>query len=138
MGRQVKRVPMDFDWPLHKVWPGYYLSLCDVMDEDCESCKRFAKLAGIASKYECPEVQIDPPNGEGYQIWETVSEGSPISPVFRAPELLAQWMVDHDTSITRDATFEIWVNFINGPGWAPSMVGVGGKLISGVAATEGD
>ncbi len=26
--------------------------------------------------------QVEPPTGEGYQLWETVSEGSPISPVF--------------------------------------------------------
>ena len=23
MGRMLKRVPMDFDWPMHKVWEGY-------------------------------------------------------------------------------------------------------------------
>ena len=37
MGRIAKRVPMDFDWPLHEVWEGYLLS--DRLSEDeCEAC----------------------------------------------------------------------------------------------------
>ena len=36
-----------------------------------------------------------PPRGRGWQLWETVSEGSPISPVFRTPEDLAHWCVDN-------------------------------------------
>lgn len=34
----------------------------------------------------------EPPTGEGYQLWQTVSEGGPISPVFETPEGLARWM----------------------------------------------
>lgn len=33
----------------------------------------------------------DPPVGEGWQLWETTSEGSPVSPVFETAEALAQW-----------------------------------------------
>lgn len=25
MGRELKRVPLDFDYPLHKVWYGYFV-----------------------------------------------------------------------------------------------------------------
>ena len=81
---------------------------------------------------------FDPPTGDGYQIWETVSEGSPVSPVFAKPEELAHWMVEHDDSVTRDTTYEGWLVFINGPGWAPSMIGVGNSLRSGVAAVSDD
>ena len=35
-------------------------------------------------------ARSEPPTGPGYQIWETVSEGSPISPVFATPEELAR------------------------------------------------
>ena len=28
MGREVKRVPLDFDYPLHKVWYGYQIGFC--------------------------------------------------------------------------------------------------------------
>jgi hypothetical protein len=33
----------------------------------------------------------DPPTGPGYQLWETLTEGSPISPVFETAEKLAGW-----------------------------------------------
>jgi len=33
----------------------------------------------------------DPPTGEGYQLWETTSEGSPISPVFETLDDLCAW-----------------------------------------------
>jgi len=34
----------------------------------------------------------DPPDGEGWQLWETVTEGSPISPVFDTAQGLARWL----------------------------------------------
>lgn len=36
-------------------------------------------------------VPTEPPAGEGWQLWETVSEGSPQSPVFASAEALADW-----------------------------------------------
>lgn len=75
-----------------------------------------------------------PPPGEGYQIWETVSEGSPISPVFASPEDLARWMVQNARRVDRETTYEQWLAFILGPGWAPSMVMCGSTLQTGVAA----
>jgi hypothetical protein len=36
-------------------------------------------------KYEA-WVETPPPEGEGWQVWETVSEGSPVSPVFATAE----------------------------------------------------
>lgn len=33
----------------------------------------------------------DPPEGEGFQLWENTSEGSPISPVFKSLEELCAW-----------------------------------------------
>lgn len=35
----------------------------------------------------------EPPVGEGWQVWETVSEGSPITPVFPTPEALIDHLV---------------------------------------------
>lgn len=37
----------------------------------------------------------DPPQGPGYQLWETTSEGSPISPVFEALDDLCAWAADN-------------------------------------------
>ena len=37
----------------------------------------------------------DPPKGPGYQLWETTSEGSPISPVFETLDELCAWAEDN-------------------------------------------
>ena len=63
----------------------------------------------------------DPPSGPWYQIWETVSEGSPISPPFATPEMLARWCSENPYG-TEDAGYEDWLAFINGPGTAPTFV----------------
>lgn len=73
----------------------------------------------------------EPPTGPGYQIWETVSEGSPVSPVFEKPEDLANWMVKNDTSVTKNTTFEQWVKFIKEVKWAMSFVGNDNSLKAG-------
>lgn len=64
----------------------------------------------------------EPPAGEGWQIWETVSEGSPISPVFATPEELAQHMAGTRWGADTGTSYEKWLAFIRGPGWAPTMV----------------
>lgn len=87
---------------------------------------------GSAEWWPSPELKekaetwekTEPPTGEGYQIWETVSECSPVSPAFARPEDLAAWMVANDDSITSDNDFETWMKFID-VGWAPSMVSSG-------------
>lgn len=73
----------------------------------------------------------DPPTGDGWQMWETVSEGSPISPVFSSPEALAEWLGIHHS---RDGTNEQWYKMITGNAWAPSGIIMGGKMMSGVEA----
>lgn len=76
-----------------------------------------------------------PPEGPGYQIWETVSEGSPITPVFATPEELARWKVRHAHGIDGDASYDDWLRFIAGPGWAPSaMSSDEGEVVVGVQA----
>jgi hypothetical protein len=76
----------------------------------------------------------EPPAGEGYQIWETVSEGSPISPVFATPEALAEHMAGTSWGADKGTPYETWLAFIKGPGWAPSVVMTSGKIFSGVEA----
>lgn len=73
----------------------------------------------------------DPPAGDGWQLWETVSEGSPISPVFATAEELATWMSD-------PARGRHWVpaetaaKFI-ADGWAPTFIGTAETgVVSGV------
>ena len=77
-----------------------------------------------------------PPRGEGYQVWQTVSEGGPISPVFATPEELATWMSTPGNGWKTDSgsTYAQWMKFIQGPGWVPSMILDSTGVHSGVQA----
>jgi hypothetical protein len=63
----------------------------------------------------------DPPEGEGWQLWETTSEGSPMSPVFAAPEELAGWMSAPERDKHNWVPFDTAMEFIKA-GWAPSLM----------------
>lgn len=56
----------------------------------------------------------DPPEGEGYQLWETTSEGSPKSPVFKTLDELCGWCADHATTFADfKATAEEWRDMLD-------------------------
>lgn len=81
----------------------------------------------------------EPPEGPGWQMWETVTEGSAISPVFKTPEALATWLANTGASAGgyETATYHQWLNMINA-GWAPSAVGGPGiGIITGVEFVGG-
>jgi hypothetical protein len=229
MGREVKRVAIDFDWPLHKIWNGYvnpYYKKCEKCDgsgatmasrrlddlvnllmlsgddakrgkahpyfynaplhqtcgelcgedmseltealagrssscmgHDCidnwSARSKILKVAGVSEDWgKCKACngeglsseyqkrynnweRVEPPTGKGYQIWETVTEGSPVSPVFADPEKLADWMVQNDDSITRNTTKEQWLIFIFKTGYAPTFIYDNNGFRTGVEAVQG-
>lgn len=52
---------------------------------------------------------IEPPAGDGYQLWETTSEGSPTSPVFKTLDELCAWCADYATTFAdHKASAEEW------------------------------
>lgn len=52
---------------------------------------------------------FEPPTGDGYQLWETTSEGSPTSPVFDSIEKLCQWCETGATTFgSSRATAQQW------------------------------
>lgn len=119
MGREIKRVPMDFDWPIDAEWLGYQR---DCGNDECDGCA------------DCERVE--PPEGEGYQLWQTVSD-APMSPVFATPEELARYMADLEAgSWDAGISYEKWLKFINGPGWAPSMMIVDGRVYKGIECAD--
>lgn len=232
MGRELKRVPLDFKWPENKVWEGYLnphydhnhqchacnghgstmasqrledlisllmLSGNDAKRGSChpyfinaplhksqgkicgpdmielttalagrepsfmghDACDRLSArnkiiaaaglpddwgtcnvCEGSGTIWDSPEDEkaaeewerTEPPIGDGFQIWETVSEGSPISPVFATPEELARYMTGSRWGGDKGCSYETWLNFINGPGWAPSMVIDGNSIKTGADA----
>lgn len=148
MSREVKRVPMDFDWPIGRIWLPYMSSICTAevdyclrpeaatnLDDQCEVCRHAARLIGRPMKtHGCPNWKHDPPAGEGWQMWETTTEGSPMSPVFATPEELARWLADNNASTFGDMTarYEAWLGMITGGGSCPSAVVDSKGLRSGV------
>jgi hypothetical protein len=126
MGREVRRVPADWvhpeDKPLHDF--RYYVG-------DLEEAKRSGDPIPSKSDYmpDWPESKKT-----HLQMYETTSEGTPISPVMETPEELARWLTDNKASAfgNMTATYEQWLSTIK-RGFAVSAVGVGSDLMSGVA-----
>lgn len=59
--------------------------------------------------------EYEPPIGTGYQLWETVTEGSPISPVFATAEELADWCDENITIFGNEKTSrENWLKMFIG------------------------
>lgn len=74
----------------------------------------------------------EPPAGEGWQVWETVSEGSPISPVFADRENLIHWLMSpaYTWGTSKPLTREQAENFTESA-WAPTAIIVNGEIIPG-------
>lgn len=113
LNRQLKRVPLDFDWPLNETWIGYQLNFCRAYayrtqkNNCCKYCREVAEKNGYKMLNDnnaddggrCPEFpRIEPPMGEGYQCWETIGE-SPWSPVFKTYSELRKWIADNPNII---------------------------------------
>lgn len=63
---------------------------------------------------------IEPPTGEGYQLWETCSEGSPVSPVFETMEELCDYAAANCSTFGRDtASADQWREMLD-EGWVRS------------------
>jgi hypothetical protein len=66
----------------------------------CATCQ------GEGCVWDSPEDQkayeewepLEPPTGDGYQLWETTTEGSPASPVFETLDALCEWCEEHATT----------------------------------------
>jgi hypothetical protein len=231
MGRKVRRVPLDFEWPLDKVWEGFlsphyaqcpdctngstiahdYFSTCirlllmadsdsrrgrvhpyfgamglfpdqpaepekmaelarpllgdrydvcvlgihDAINQWCAEKKILESLGLPGDWGHCPTCdgsnihpdhreayeaweKTPPPEGDGWQMWETCSEGSPISPVFETPEELARWLADTNASAfgSEGASYDNWLGMIR-EGWAASACADSQGLRSGVEMIGG-
>ena len=105
MSREVRKVPKGWEHPKEN---NRYKGLCE----------------------DDPEMK----HGDWYQMYETTTEGTPISPVMKTPEELARWLADNKASAcgSMTATYEEWLQTIE-RGWAPTMMIFGGELTSGVS-----
>jgi hypothetical protein len=88
----------------------------------CDGHGSFEAYPGQRAEAEAWE-RTEPPEGEGWQLWQTVSDG-PISPVYATPEELARWMASpaYTWGASQPMKYKDALAFITGPGWAPSAV----------------
>lgn len=103
---------------------------------NCPQCKGSGEIwsSPQAKKFYNAWKSTEPPAGKGWQMWETVSEGSPISPVCKTPEELAHWLADNKASCgSSTATYDEWLKMID-VGWAMTAMTVNGKFMDGVKA----
>jgi hypothetical protein len=152
MGREIRRVPPDWQHPRRECHHSPWAGGCDDAKQHGGMCyqpkydRSFAEAATTwkadFAKWEAGERQSDcefweycgnPPNPEyyrpewteqeatHYQIYSTVSEGTPRSPVFASLDELAAWLVAQGTSEEAAKAFAE-------TGWCPSGMFANGKL----------
>jgi len=156
MGREVRMVPKDWEHPKNE--NGGYIALFDGnfeacaadWDEECaqwdagnypdyanEESKKmsYAEWAGDRPD-KCDYMPIFKEAATHCMMYETTSEGTPISPAFETPEELARWLADNGASSFggQTASYEGWLRVAKG-GFAPSAVYTPATgLVSGVDA----
>lgn len=149
MGREIKRVPLDFDFPVGK-------SYADAnYEKHLETCAHAGEEDFDHDEETCGYVYWSEslPKGEGWQLWQTVSDG-PTSPVFATAEELIDWMSQpvpekdrphYDSSpFPRNPWGQGWARpvaekFVRSEGCIPSMVIQGGRVVdtAGMVAMMG-
>lgn len=93
----------------------------------CSTCGGTASMEsypGQAAEAEAWEP-TDPPEGEGWQLWEGVSEGSPVTPVFATAEELARYLsLNYRKCFNRNGSesVEDLLSWVTDSGWTPSLM----------------
>ena len=144
MGREVRKIAPNWEHP--KSDDGNYLPLYEGYREDAADFMELANDKGLQEAVDymsCPDKDDYMPDweeGEKTQLvmYETTTEGTPISPSFNTPEELAQWLAANGASSfgSSTATYEQWLTVCKG-GFAPSAVLSSSGLKSGVEAFGG-
>ncbi len=139
MGREVRMVPPNWNHPQENGRPKPLLE-----GPFSERAKEFLDMANKKGLQEAVDYFGQAPSKEDYMpefeagtathlmMYETTSEGTPISPAFETPELLARWLTDNGASAFggMKGSYEGWLSTCKG-GYAPSMVLIGGRLMPG-------
>ena len=79
----------------------------------CPRCKGKGIEPDKLTDYEAWQP-TEPPEGDGYQLWEDCSEGSPVSPVFQTLDELCEWCETGATTFgSSRATKEEWKQMLS-------------------------
>lgn len=163
MGREIRRVPADWAHPMQEAADGGHKPLYDQSyREACEEWlselddwrqgerPSYFDPAKYPSDYQFWEWTSPPPDRDYYrpdwpdeerthfQMYETVSEGTPVSPVFSTPGDVARWCADNGASAcgNETASYEAWLKVARGRS-SPSLVIIPGRgVVDGVQAAH--
>ncbi len=139
MGREIRRVPKDWQHPKNS--NGHHVPLFDSDGDPLDRIEEWFKEARLWEDGKHPdqvrygtetrhlwEYDGGPPNPNSYmpywpeserthyQMYETCSEGTPISPVLESPEAVARWCADNGVSWfgRSTATYDDWLEVARG------------------------
>ncbi|ENN86035.1 hypothetical protein RHSP_31711 [Rhizobium freirei PRF 81] len=150
MGREVRKVPENWDHPRYAEWNapfptavgrfipmhngGYEQAAADWLQKaNAEGLEEAIDYYGDAPKKSDYMPSWPEEQRTHFMMYESTSEGTPISPAFSTPEELARWLADTGASsfAGHTASYEAWLRIANG-GYAPSAVMTSHGLSSGV------
>lgn len=142
MSREVRRVPINWEHP--KDEKGHYIPLYKSFSYNEEEIKeglRDGWLKDEPPNYGCDVMPRWPESKRThYQMYESVTEGTPISPVMETPEALARWLADNKASAGpyATATYDQWLAMIKVGSSAGGFVinRATGETMSGVEAVS--
>lgn len=97
----------------------------------CQTCDGHAGLEAYEGQRAEAEAwePTEPPTGEGWQLWETVSEGSPVTPVFSARLGLINFLSTSHYS-SSPLTYDEAEGLVDA-GWVPSLIATRNGVIRG-------
>jgi hypothetical protein len=162
MGREIRRVPPNWEHPKRQMWrptKGYVDEYHPLYDEafapkmrewiaEWDKWERgerpdycseeSAKLPYWEWAGGPPDPQYHRPDWKDeemtwWQVYETVSEGTPVTPPFATPEALVDYLATHGDFWDQSRGDGAWSRenaeaFVKRGGWAPSMVVVDGVV----------
>ena len=130
------------EWSLSGIGHDSINNWC-VVSAECKRCgepEMCSRCDGEGDLWPTDEIKAayddwtdtEPPAGDGWQVWETVSEGSPITPVFPTKEGLIDHLIEHGDLWDQKRGAGGWKrenaeSFVDAE-WAPSLIGSPGQL----------
>ena len=156
MGREIRRVPANWEHPKQERYgDDRYQPMHDERFEDAvkewkdgfAAWERGERPSYYTREEECEfwEYEGDPPEREYYrpytdeeatwwQVYETVSEGTPVSPPFATPDELIEYLATRGDFWDQKRGDGPWnraaaERFVKS-GWAPSMIVTDGRVVT--------
>lgn len=154
MGREIRRVPANWQHPKYTADDapkasrvGEYKPLFEDYASALALFAKDIKEKGLQDAIEDhgggpridDYVQYDGKPADWWQVYETVSEGTPVSPAFETPDQLIEYLVANGDFWDQHRGHSGWSRanaeaFVKDTGWAPSGIVAGGVFMTGVEA----